>query len=223
MENGAFESTSDWNWMKNIGGSEHEIAEVEEHFGISFPIEYKRFLLWSDGGEGFIGKSDLTQGDYAMLWRASEIIRWNVGYDIPRYLQQIIGIGSNGGGNCFAFDFRNPTSEPSILTFDFIDGGHESLRRAAHCFRKWFATDNALLHDHGDYFPAVTLNPRWLTSTVLDLARTIYDERVFERMPILADALMDSGCDSEEIINHCQGPGPHVRGCWVVDLLLGKE
>lgn len=68
----------------------------------------------------------------------------------------------------------------------------------------------------------IEIDPRWLSSTVLDLARTIYDERLFERMPILADALMDAGCDSEEIINHCRGTGPHVRGCWVVDLLLGK-
>jgi hypothetical protein len=75
----------------------------------------------------------------------------------------------------------------------------------------------------GNPFRPVALDPRWLTSTVLDLARTIYEERVFERLSILADALMDAGCDTGEIINHCRGPGPHVRGCWVVDLLLGKE
>ncbi len=75
----------------------------------------------------------------------------------------------------------------------------------------------------GNPFRPVTLDPRWLSSTVLDLARTIYDERVWERMPILADALMDASCDNEEILNHCRGEGPHVRGCWVVDLLLGKS
>jgi hypothetical protein len=81
-----------------------------------------------------------------------------------------------------------------------------------------------LLRDiFGNPFRPVTLDPRWLTSTVLDLARIIYDERVYERMPILADALMDAGCDSEEILSHCRGPGPHVRGCWVVDLLLARE
>jgi hypothetical protein len=75
----------------------------------------------------------------------------------------------------------------------------------------------------GNPFRPVSLNQRWFSSTVLDLARNIYDEHQFERMPILADALMDAGCDSEEILNHCRGPGPHVRGCWVVDLLLGKD
>jgi hypothetical protein len=42
-------------------------------------------------------------------------------------------------------------------------------------------------------------------------------------MPILADALQDAGCDREEVLNHCRSAGPHVRGCWVVDLVLGKE
>ena len=75
----------------------------------------------------------------------------------------------------------------------------------------------------GNPFRPVSLDLRWLSSTVLDLARTIYDERAFDRLPILADALMDAGCDSDEIINHCRSEGPHVRGCWVVDLLTGRE
>jgi hypothetical protein len=75
----------------------------------------------------------------------------------------------------------------------------------------------------GNPFRSISLDARWLSSTVVDLARTLYDERVFERMPILADALMDGGCDSDEILMHCQGPGPHARGCWVVDLLLDKK
>jgi hypothetical protein len=69
----------------------------------------------------------------------------------------------------------------------------------------------------------VEFDPRWRTSDVVGLARAIYDDRAFERMPILADALMDAGCEHEEIIGHCRGAGPHVRGCWVVDLILGKE
>ncbi len=81
-----------------------------------------------------------------------------------------------------------------------------------------------LLRDiFGKPFRPVTPDPRWFTSTVVDLAKAIYEGRAFDRMPILADALMDAGCDSEEIIEHCRGNGPHVRGCWVVDLLLGKE
>jgi hypothetical protein len=82
----------------------------------------------------------------------------------------------------------------------------------------------ALLRDiFGNPFRRVILYPLWLTSDVVALARGIYDDRAFDRMPILADALQDAGCDNDDILSHCRGPGPHVRGCWVVDMLLGKE
>jgi hypothetical protein len=74
----------------------------------------------------------------------------------------------------------------------------------------------------GNPFRPVTLDPSWLTSTVTALARGIYDEWAFDRLPILADALQDAGCDNEDVLKHCRGAGPHARGCWVVDLLLGK-
>ena len=68
----------------------------------------------------------------------------------------------------------------------------------------------------------MALDPAWLTSDAVALARGIYDERAFDRMPILADALQDAGCVNDEVLTHCRGEVVHVRGCWVVDLLLGK-
>jgi hypothetical protein len=58
--------------------------------------------------------------------------------------------------------------------------------------------------------------------TVVPLAQAIYEERAFDRMPILADALEDAGCTNEKLLGHLRGPGAHVRGCWAVDALLGK-
>ena len=55
------------------------------------------------------------------------------------------------------------------------------------------------------------------------LAQAIYDARAFDRMPQLADALEAAGCDNRDILDHCRSGGEHVRGCWVVDLLLGKS
>ena len=75
----------------------------------------------------------------------------------------------------------------------------------------------------GNPFRPVTAEPRWLTSTAVGLAEGIYDGREFDRLPILADALEDAGCDNSELLAHCRGDGPHVRGCWTVDLVLGKE
>ena len=63
----------------------------------------------------------------------------------------------------------------------------------------------------------------WRTSTAVAMARQMYESREFSAMPILADALQDAGCDRDDILDHCRGPGPHVRGCWVVDLVLGKS
>jgi hypothetical protein len=81
-----------------------------------------------------------------------------------------------------------------------------------------------LLRDiFGNPFRPITVNHSWLTSTVVALATGIYEERAFDRMPILADALQDVGCDNADILNHCRQPGEHVRGCWCVDLLLDKK
>jgi hypothetical protein len=60
----------------------------------------------------------------------------------------------------------------------------------------------------------------WNERTIPTLARTIYDERAFDRLPILADALQDAGGDNADLIEHCRLGGEHVRGCWVVDRLL---
>ena len=75
----------------------------------------------------------------------------------------------------------------------------------------------------GNPFRPVAFDPAWRTDTATALARTMYDQREFGAMPILADALQDAGCDNAEILHHCRSDGPHVRGCWVVDLVLGKE
>jgi hypothetical protein len=74
----------------------------------------------------------------------------------------------------------------------------------------------------GNPFRPATLDPAWRTSTAVAIAKGMYESRDFGAMPILADALQDAGCDSDDILDHCRGPGPHVRGCWVVDLVLGK-
>lgn len=86
------------------------------------------------------------------------------------------------------------------------------------------ATQADLFRDiFGNPFRSVEFRLEWFTSDVLLLARGIYADRAFDRMPILADALQDAGCDDDDILNHCREAREHVRGCWVVDLLLGKK
>jgi hypothetical protein len=78
----------------------------------------------------------------------------------------------------------------------------------------------------GNPFRPMTVDPSWLAwnnAAVSTLAQSIYDERAFDRLPLLADALAAAGCTNEEILAHCRSGGEHVRGCWLVDLVLGKE
>jgi hypothetical protein len=63
----------------------------------------------------------------------------------------------------------------------------------------------------------------WLTPTVLRIARGVYADRDWVALPVLADALQEAGCEDEQVLGHLRGPGPHCRGCFVLDLLLGKS
>jgi hypothetical protein len=91
-----------------------------------------------------------------------------------------------------------------------------------------FREQAELLRDlFGDPFrPSPAIDPAWLVwndATVIKLAQSIYDDRRFEDLPILADALEEAGCTDAGLLAHCRGPGPHVRGCWAVDLILAKD
>jgi len=86
------------------------------------------------------------------------------------------------------------------------------------------AAQASLLRDvFGNPFRPAVVDPAWLAwndGTVVKMARVIYDEKQFDDVPLLADALEEAGCADDEILSHCHGP--HVRGCWVVDAILGK-
>jgi hypothetical protein len=103
--------------------------------------------------------------------------------------------------------------------------GAESCQRALNHPPEELTAQVALFRDiFGNPFRRMELNPSWLTSDVTALAAGIYADRAFDRMPILADALQDGGCDDELVLAHCRDTDQiHVRGCWVVDVILGKK
>jgi hypothetical protein len=120
----------------------------------------------------------------------------------------------NGGGRFYAL--------LSILTASWVDptvweSGDDAwfLEREKH---------SDLVRDiFGNPFRPVTLVLSWLTPDIVALTGGIYADRAFDRLPILADALQDAGCDNDDLLSHLRGPGPHVKGCWALDLLLGKR
>jgi hypothetical protein len=108
--------------------------------------------------------------------------------------------------------------------------GNEARRPGDDGLKVWQAEEQKqidLLRDlFGNPFRPVTINPSllvWNDTTVVKLAEGIYKARAFDHLPVLADALDDAGCDNLDILNHCRQPAEHARGCWVVDLLLGKK
>jgi hypothetical protein len=175
-------------------------------------------------------------GCYRLLWRLSspELARWECLTGCEKFadaeatkhefrqLQKAFPDERMTIGD--AFEAARVSSEFCLnTTWELASSGagaaadhrlHER-ERLAHC---------ALLRCiFGNPFRPVAFDPRWRTADAVALARGIYDERAFDRLPLLADALMDAGCDREDVLSHCRGDRPHVRGCWVVDLVLGKE
>src|SRR5262249_25054531 len=75
----------------------------------------------------------------------------------------------------------------------------------------------------GNPLRPIEFSPEWPTDTATALARAMYEVQDFSAMPTLADALQDAGGDNDDILSHCRDANQvHVRGCWVVDLVLGK-
>jgi hypothetical protein len=91
----------------------------------------------------------------------------------------------------------------------------EAAERAAQC--------DVVRDIFGNPFRRFTAKTAWLTSTVAAMTLEVYESQDFTPMPILADALQDAGCQDEQFLSHCRGAGTHVRGCWVIDLLLAKK
>jgi hypothetical protein len=111
-------------------------------------------------------------------------------------------------------DFRNTVRLVAGRTS--VPGDGEGLKPQADLLRDIVGTPEP--------FRRVRFDRRWPLHNdraARRLALTIYKESRFDLLPILGDALEDAGCAEADILDHCRGPGPHVRGCWVVDLVLG--
>ncbi len=111
-----------------------------------------------------------------------------------------------------------------VWSREMDDAGLEQVRRFGH-------SQSELLRDiFGNPFRPRRVSPAWQTAEAVRLTQAVYDDRQLpvgtldaDRLAVLADALEDAGCDQPDLLGHLRGPGPHVRGCWAVDLLLGKS
>jgi hypothetical protein len=128
--------------------------------------------------------------------------------------------GAEHQGRMASF-FEMTAKYPDTIHLRFMDWDRD--RPEPWLRRLFFPSVSTLLRDIFNPFHPIPVNPTWQTSTVLALAQGIYQDRAFDRLPILADALLDSGCDNADLLNHLRSEGPHTRGCFAIDLLLRKE
>jgi hypothetical protein len=112
--------------------------------------------------------------------------------------------------------FENPFRAPEVYWEETATG-----KQLVRVLRRLKLPKGPLYQGETLYEPLPWLS--WNDHTVPKIAQAIYEERAFDRMPILADALEEADCTNQEILNHCREPGLHARGCWVIDLLTGKE
>jgi hypothetical protein len=118
--------------------------------------------------------------------------------------------------------------QAAFSAFETTESRAAGTGRLSRALRDRKAREADLLRDifENPFRPAPRLDPAWLTwngGTVRKLAQAVYDKPAFDRLPVLADALEDAGCAGAGLLGHLRGPGPHVRGCWALDLILGKE
>jgi hypothetical protein len=125
----------------------------------------------------------------------------------------------------------SPGGLPLSQVAEFLFGGEEATARdrlARTAIQAEERAQAAILRElFGNPFrpspplPASVL--AWNEGTVRRLAEGIYEERAFDRLPILADALEEAGYDDEPVLGHCRSAGSHFRGCWAVDLVLARS
>jgi hypothetical protein len=141
-------------------------------------------------------------------------------------------LGSHAGGAIFQLGQERLAPDmiaegtSSAVACATLDAGSNPFAATA-AKRGELAAQCHLLRDlFGNAFNPVNHNsawPEWNDGALVRLAQGIYDDRAFDRLPTLANALEDAGCAEPDLLSHLRSPGPHVRGCWAVDLLLGKE
>jgi hypothetical protein len=135
---------------------------------------------------------------------------------------------------CFEIARENPHSAAyRAAGAAFVTANHDFCDTSRVSWSAWSAADqeNAeqqaqarLIQElYGNPFHPASLTPSGLPASITTLAQGVYHDRRFQDLPILADALEEASCTSADVLSHCRGPGSHVRGCWALDLILGKS
>lgn len=175
-----------------------------------------------------------SAADRYLGWFERRSWEWEPPRPDPRWLrlgrrEVFNGLMASGSAACAVEQTTNSSLSSEVVAIEaaraagyLIGKGVGAADQA--CDPAEFAAQADLLRDiFCNPFRTPVLDRRWRTADVLGIARGIYEDRDFSRMPILGDALLDAGCDDDQVLAHCRSDRPHVKGCWVVDLLTDRK
>jgi hypothetical protein len=234
----------------NVSPSQEYVADngwVWHPFGVVATWSIRRWLgenVWES--EDGPSKHELCHRsgywDGPLCWvGANRLAVWGYGEDGERLLAavRIFNVVSGEEEKWFPGPYGNLiydrylfslTDSFGVLVWD-VDRGEHLLRDGSFCPLRYHPGAKAFLTLRPDGWFQVSklrgqpLDLAWLTwngGTVVRMAQSINQQRTFDHLPVLADALEEAGCQDAEILAHCRQPGPHTAACWVVDWLLGR-
>lgn len=173
-----------------------ELEKARSHARVVAVQAYEDYVRWAEGQEGERAAANpMVQHQVA----------WAVAFAATTPLP-VSAVGTRMGEAS-----AQPTAAPTVLADPVVSPEFLRALRAV----VWDA--------FGNPFAPVAFNPEWRTKEAVALAHAMYEARDFANMPALADALQRAGCDFGAVLAHCRSGGPHFRGCWVLDGVLGKE
>ncbi len=189
-------------------------AEVIERYADGLASRGELRDAMNQAGQAAGGQYALTQvwQDDMMLG----LVGWGNGYTV---LPAAVLVAPNADAERDAWGYARYVSFMAVT----CAAGHGWLSR----YQRWRAERKSqcgLLRDlFGNSSRPAAFDLARRTSDAISLATSAYEERAFDRLPILADALEEAGCDERALLDHLRGPGAHVRGCWGLDLVLGRS
>jgi hypothetical protein len=162
----------------------------------------------------------LVLGDRVFYWQADEALGWEVFRVRPEQQpHRLLRVKGGWCGHHFGLIGRvNPANVRATIECAVE---HSWLEEQPNL--RLFAFDAPAVEGRPTILRYVGRKSSWLTPTVIALTKGVESQQAYDRLPILSDALEEAGCDDPDVLSHCRRGGPHVRGCWVVDLILGES